>query len=55
MPAQSQYAMTYAFLGDQYQKQGYADYAQQIWQRGKSLFPNDQMLQERLSKTSSAQ
>jgi tetratricopeptide (TPR) repeat protein len=55
LPAQSHYAMTYAFLGDQYQKQGYNDYAQQIWQRGKNLFPEDPLLQDRLSKAAAAQ
>lgn len=31
-------------LGEQYQKLGKADYAQQIWQRGAGLFPDDPAL-----------
>ena len=49
-PAQPQFAQTYVLLGEQYQKQGYADYARQIWERGGALFPNDPKLLEKLSQ-----
>jgi tetratricopeptide (TPR) repeat protein len=49
-PAQPQFAQTYVLLGEQYQKQGYADYARQIWERGGALFPNDPKLVEKLSQ-----
>jgi tetratricopeptide (TPR) repeat protein len=42
---QPQFAQTYEWLGKQYQKTGQPDAAQQIWQRGASLFPSDQSLQ----------
>jgi tetratricopeptide (TPR) repeat protein len=49
-PAQPQFSQTYVLLGEQYQKQGYADYARQIWERGGSMFPNDSRLLEKLSQ-----
>jgi hypothetical protein len=49
-PAQPQFAQTYVLLGDQYQKQGYADYAKQIWQRGAGFFPTNPQLQEKLTQ-----
>jgi len=49
-PLQPQFAQTYAMLGEQYQKQGYPDYARQIWQRGAALFPSDVRLVEKLSQ-----
>jgi tetratricopeptide (TPR) repeat protein len=49
-PVQPQFAQTYVLLGDQYQKQGYADYAKQIWQRGAGFFPNNPQLQEKLAQ-----
>jgi tetratricopeptide (TPR) repeat protein len=47
--SQPHYAQTYVLLGDQYRKLGHPEYAQQIWQRGSSLFPADAALQERLA------
>jgi cytochrome c-type biogenesis protein CcmH/NrfG len=47
---QPQFAQTYTLLGEQYQKQGYADYAKQIWQRGAALFPGDSKLAEKLTQ-----
>ena len=44
---QPEYAQTYVLLGEQYQKQGYSDYAREIWQRGAALFPNDPRLLEK--------
>ncbi|MGO8930273.1 MAG: hypothetical protein ACLQU3_25675 [Limisphaerales bacterium] len=46
---QPQFAETYAWLGDQYQKAGRADDAQAVWQRGAALFPADQKLQTKLT------
>ena len=48
-PPQPQYAQVYALLGEQYQKQGYADYATQAWKRGINLFPNDETLSNKLA------
>ncbi len=45
---QPQFAQTYAWMGDAYQKYGYADYAKQIWQRGAGLFPQNQELKSKL-------
>jgi hypothetical protein len=53
-PAQPQFAQTYVLLGEQYQKQGYADYAKQIWQRGATYFPNNPQLQEKLAQPQQA-
>jgi tetratricopeptide (TPR) repeat protein len=49
-PVQPQFAQTYVLLGEQYQKQGYNDYARQIWERGGALFPSDAKLLEKLSQ-----
>ncbi len=46
---QPQFAETYAWLGDQYQKAGRADDAKAVWQRGAVLFPADQKLQTKLA------
>jgi tetratricopeptide (TPR) repeat protein len=48
---QPQFAQTYVLLGEQYQKQGYPDYAKQIWERGASFFPNNSQLLEKLTPT----
>jgi len=52
---QPQFAQTYLVLGEQYQKQGYPDYAKQTWQRGATLFPNDPNFAQKLSQPSSGQ
>ena len=46
---QPEFVQPYVRLGEQYQKNGYADYARQIWQRGLGLFPNDPSLKEKLA------
>ncbi len=46
---QEQFAQTYEWLGKQYQKAGQIDSAQGIWQRGASLYPGDQSLQNLLA------
>src|ERR1035437_6518469 len=48
---QPQFADTYAWLGDQYQKAGRADDARTVWQRGASLFPADEKLRTKLATT----
>jgi tetratricopeptide (TPR) repeat protein len=48
--AQPQFAQTYLSLGDEYQKQGYQDYARQIWNRGATLFPSENRFGEKLSQ-----
>jgi tetratricopeptide (TPR) repeat protein len=47
---QPQFAQTYAWLGDQYQKSGRNDYALSVWQRGAALYPNDAALTKRLAQ-----
>jgi cytochrome c-type biogenesis protein CcmH/NrfG len=46
---QPQFAETYLWLGDQYQKSGHADEARATWQRGAGLFPSNEKLQARLA------
>jgi hypothetical protein len=48
-PAQPHFAQSYVWLGDQYQKSGRADYADQVWRRGAALFPSEPMLQKKLA------
>ncbi|HYG36481.1 MAG TPA: hypothetical protein VEC99_16930, partial [Clostridia bacterium] len=48
-PARPEFAQSYVSLGEQYQKQGYADYAKQVWQRGSSFFPDNPQLSEKLA------
>ncbi len=52
---QPQFAATYAWLGDQYQKSGRNDDARAVWQRGAALFPADDKLRSKLSSTPAAQ
>jgi len=49
---QPQFAQSYVWLGDQYQKAGNSDYARQVWQRGTALYPNDTTLPKRLAQPS---
>lgn len=49
-PPQPQYAQSYVWLGDQYQKAGNSEYARQVWQRGAALYPNDATLPQRLTQ-----
>jgi hypothetical protein len=48
-PPQPQFAETYAWLGDQYQKAGDTDEARRIWQRGAALFPVNEKLKDKLA------
>jgi tetratricopeptide (TPR) repeat protein len=52
---QPQFAQTYEWLGNQYQKAGQAVAAQQVWQRGAALYPNDSSLQNSLAAAAPAQ
>jgi tetratricopeptide (TPR) repeat protein len=46
---QPQFAESYAWLGDQYQKAGRAEDAKAVWQRGAALFPADEKLRTKLA------
>jgi hypothetical protein len=46
---QPQFAETYAWLGDQYQKSGRAAEARATWEHGVALFPADEKLRTRLA------
>lgn len=46
---QPQFADSYAWLGDQYQKSGRTNDAQAVWQRGAALFPADEKLRTKLA------
>lgn len=48
-PVQPEFADTYLWLGDQYQKMGQGENAIAIWTRGASLFPTHEALQNRLT------
>jgi tetratricopeptide (TPR) repeat protein len=48
-PAQPQFAETYAWLGDQYQKAGRNEDAHNVWARGAALYPDNQKLSGRLA------
>jgi tetratricopeptide (TPR) repeat protein len=45
---QPEFADTYSWLGDQYQKAGRADDARAVWQRGAAMFPADEKLRNKL-------
>ena len=47
--SQPQFAQSYYWLGETYQKSGRADDADQVWRRGAALFPNDPMLKQKLA------
>jgi tetratricopeptide (TPR) repeat protein len=49
-PPQPQFAQTYAWLGDQYQKAGNEKQAQSVWQHGAELYPNDTTLRQKLAQ-----
>ena len=49
MPAQPEFAQTYALLGDYYQKTGLADKAAATWQLGLTKFPGDPTLLKKIS------
>jgi tetratricopeptide (TPR) repeat protein len=48
-PPQPQFALSYVWLGNQYQKAGYPDEATQTWQRGAALFPDNSQLRKKLA------
>ena len=48
-PPQPHFARSYTWLGEQYRKAGYPDYAAQVWQRGAALFPSDAELRAKLA------
>lgn len=49
MPSETQFALPYLRLGDQYQKTGDSSSALHAWQQGAALFPANQDLQNRLT------
>jgi hypothetical protein len=49
MPSQPQFAYPYVILGEQYQKAGKPDYAEQTWRLGAQKFPGDTVLQNKIS------
>jgi tetratricopeptide (TPR) repeat protein len=49
-PPQPQFAATYLWLGDHYQKTGKNDYARATWQCGAERFPADAALKQRLAQ-----
>jgi tetratricopeptide (TPR) repeat protein len=48
-PQQPQFAESYLWLGDQYQKAARSDDARNAWGRGAALFPENQQLKNRLA------
>lgn len=48
---QPQFAQTYLWLGKQYQKSGQADAAQQVWQQGAALYPDNPSFQSLLTSS----
>jgi hypothetical protein len=49
MTPQPQFAQTYVLLGDEYQKLGQPDYAEQTWKLGAAKFPGNATLQKRIN------
>jgi tetratricopeptide (TPR) repeat protein len=49
MASQPDFAQTYIYLGNEYQKIGQPDKAQATWQLGATKFPNDPTLQKKLA------
>jgi hypothetical protein len=49
LPAQPEFSQTYLHLGDEYRKAGQLENAQQVWQRGAALFPDDSELKRKLA------
>jgi tetratricopeptide (TPR) repeat protein len=47
---QPHFVQTYVWMGDAYQKYGHPDYAQQVWERGVALFPENQELRNKLTQ-----
>jgi len=46
---QPQFAQSYAWLGDQYQKAGRSEDARMVWERGVAYFPTDEKLRAKLA------
>jgi len=53
-PQQPHFAETYSWLEDQYQRSGSNDLALAMWERGASLFPNNDGLRKKLSAANAA-
>jgi tetratricopeptide (TPR) repeat protein len=49
-PPQPQFAETYSWLGKEYARAGYPDYARQAWERGLVFFPNQEQLMANLKE-----
>jgi tetratricopeptide (TPR) repeat protein len=49
MPSQPGFAQTYIYLGNEYQKIGQPEKAAATWQLGAQKFPNDPVLQKKIS------
>jgi tetratricopeptide (TPR) repeat protein len=49
MSPQPQFALTYLLLGEQYQKSGQPDYAEQTWKLGAARFPDNAALRKKIS------
>ena len=47
-PTQGEYAQTYFYLGNLYEQRGDATKAQEIWQRGANLYPQNPELQGKI-------
>jgi tetratricopeptide (TPR) repeat protein len=47
---QPEFAQSYRWLGEQYQKAGQTDEARKVWERGATLFPDNDELKKRLAK-----
>ncbi len=50
LPPQEHFAQTYVLLGEQYQAQGQAEYANQAWKRGLGVFPANAALTQKLGQ-----
>ena len=48
-PSQPQFAETYVWLGEQYQKSARNDDARAMWERGSALFPDNEKLRGKLT------
>jgi hypothetical protein len=53
LPPQPEFVQCYSMLGDVYLREGYDQYANDIWQRGLMVFPGNQDLQRRIAERAS--
>jgi tetratricopeptide (TPR) repeat protein len=49
LPPKPEYAQVYVLLGTMYEREGFADYAQQTWKRGLGLFPGNEALASKVT------